>query len=550
MPINRIKKRLDTHYIRWVIFSLVAFGIISLAIRIVLSAGEGVPASDRVYTLSYNVTFRAEDARSVIQLSPPWDTQHAVVIAQTIENPGLQIVRSRAKNESARNIIAVATSAGRKTLTADFTIHTSPSAHKQPIKKTIALNDEQRQSYLSSSDNAETDSREVIQTLKKLAAHDKDKDSLIKHIFKYTNKNIIPVKATTDDASSALRLHKANTLGRARAMLALCRASKIPARLVTGFILSEEFDVNTHYWVEAYNETEWLSYDPENGYYEKLPVNYIPARRGGSSIIAEASSITDISINYDISEQFVPVGKLGREAKGLTDILDLSRLSLDARNSLVILLLLPLGALFTVFCSKVIGIRNYGTFTPTLLALAARYADWLTAMVIFSIVAITGLLGRSFMPDKLSRIPRLSIVFTVAAMSMTLSVSIMDYYSINPAGHVVLLPIIILTTLIDRLYKSLDEDGAKIAMVRFGWTTVIAIGCYFILIQEQLGKLLLDYPEIHMFTLTLVLLLSTYKYKKLSDIRFFKWINEPEKIKSTKPEQSSDTNSTRATENA
>lgn len=550
MPIKKLKKRLDTQYRGWVIFSLILFGVISLAVRFILSTGEGVPANDKVYILSYDASFKAEDTKSIISLSPPWDTSNALVIAQTIENPGLRLLRSRADKESKRDIVALASSPGNKRLIAEFTIHISPLGHKRVTAKTLALSANQRERYLSSGNGIEIDSPEVIRAVKKLATKKEDKDTLIEHIFRYVNKNIILAKAPfDDDAISALRSHRANTLGRARAMVALCRASKIPARLITGFVLKEGFDVEEHYWVEAYNEKEWLSYDPENGYFEILPPDFIPVRRGGSSIIGE-SNVLDIKISYDISEQYVPVGKLGRETKGITDILDLTRLSLDARNSLAILLLLPLGALFTTFCSNIIGIRTYGTFTPTLIALAARYADWITAIVIFSIVAVTGLLGRSFMPDKLSRIPRLTIVFTVAAMGMTLGVSLMDYYSVNPAGHVVLLPIIILTSLIDRLYKALDEDGVRIAMTRFGWTAVVAIGCYFILIQEQLGHFILDYPEIHMFTIAMVLLLSGYKYKKLSDVSFLKWMTEPKKTKPAQSQENTDKKLPQDAENA
>lgn len=548
MPIKKLKKHLDTQYRGWVIFSLILIGVISLSVRFSLSSGEGVPASDRVYVLSYDADFEAEDTNAIIRISPPWDTKNALVISQKIENQGLRLLRSSPNNESTRDIVAVATSPGNKRLIAEFTIHLSPLGHKRPVPKAVLLTAEQRERYLSSSDELDIDSLEVIRVIKELAVHEEDKVTLIENIFKYINKNIIPAKTSTDDiASSVLRTHKASTLGRATAMVALCRAGKIPSRLVTGFVLKEGFDVEEHYWVEAYNEEKWVPYDPENGYYEALPPDFVPVRRGGTSSIGDSNQ-TYINISYDITEQYVPVGKLGRETKGITDILDLTRLSLDARDSLAILLLLPLGALFTTFCSSIIGIRNYGTFTPTLLALAARYADWITAIVIFSVVAVTGLLGRSFMPDKLSRIPRLTIVFTVAAMGMTLGVSLMDYYSINPAGHVVLLPIIILTSLIDRLYKALDEDGVRIAMIRLGWTSAVGVGCYFILIQEQAGQFILSYPEIHLFTVALVLSLSAYKRKKLSDCACLKWITEPKKIKSAKTKTKPDVESTQDAE--
>jgi len=535
MPIRRLKQRLDEKYRGLVIVTLILLGIITLVVRFFLSTGEGVPHNDKIFILTYDASFKSVDSKSLIRLSPPLDTDNAFIIAQSIENRGLRLLRNSKNKESLRDIVALATSPGNKRLIAEFSVHISPLNHKKLSLTTLTLSTKQRELYLSNSIGIEIDSTEVMEVVKKLTAENHER--LIEVIFKYVHQNIIRDNtASNDDATSVLRSRKADALGRARAMVALCRASKIPARIITGFILKEGFDIEPHYWVETHDDSQWIPYDPENGYYGELPFDFLPVRKGGSSIIGE-SSVEDISISFDVTEQYVPVGQLGGEVKGIMGILDLTRLSFDTRSTIAMLLLLPLGALFTTFCTNIIGIRTYGTFTPTLLALATIYADWITTLVIFLTIAITGLLGRYVMPDKLSRIPRLTIVFTVVAMSMTLGVSIMDYFSLTPAGHVMLVPIIILTSLIDRLYKSLDEDGVRIAMTRFGWTAAVGVGCYFILFQERIGHLLLAYPEIHMFTLVMVLFLSDYKYNKLSDTYWFNWIAEPRNVKSVKSKE-------------
>ena len=47
---------------------------------------------------------------------------------------------------------------------------------------------------------------------------------------------------------------------------------------------------------------------------------------------------------------------------------------------LKVILLLPLGALVTAIVRTIIGTRTFGTFTPTLLALAFVYNDWRTGV--------------------------------------------------------------------------------------------------------------------------------------------------------------------------
>ena len=167
-----------------------------------------------------------------------------------------------------------------------------------------------------------------------------------------------------------------------------------------------------------------------------------------------------------------------------------------------------MGVLITAFFRNIIGIRGYGTFTPTLLALAAVYADWIAALVLLIVVVSFSLSGRSAMPDKLTRIPRLGIMFTIVVMSMVIGISLMDYFRVNPGEHIVLLPIVILTSLIDSFYRAAEDSGVTIAIRRMMWTIAISTLCFPILKLDTLGNLLLVYPETHFITLSLILTIS------------------------------------------
>ena len=63
-------------------------------------------------------------------------------------------------------------------------------------------------------------------------------------------------------------------------------------------------------------------------------------------------------------------------------------------------LILPLGALFTAFVRTIIGIRTFGTFSPTLLALAFVYNDFRSGLCIFAVVLATGFISRGVL-DRL-----------------------------------------------------------------------------------------------------------------------------------------------------
>ena len=142
--------------------------------------------------------------------------------------------------------------------------------------------------------------------------------------------------------------------------------------------------------------------------------------------------------------------------------------------------------------------------------------------------------GRSFFPTTLTRIPRLSIIFTLIAVILTLSVSVLNYFDIEQEGKIILLPIIILTSLVDRFYNTIEDMGLKIALRRMVWTIIIALLCLPVIQFETLGHLILEYPEIHFSTLAIFLTISLYKGKHLINLPVLKILAEPKVIKKKK----------------
>jgi len=159
-----------------------------------------------------------------------------------------------------------------------------------------------------------------------------------------------------------------------------------------------------------------------------------------------------------------------------------------------------------------------------------------TAAVIFLVVAVIGIAGRAAPVTRgLMRSPRLGIVFTLVAVSMTLAVSLMDYYNLNPAGHIVLLPMVVLTSVIDRVYRTLDDLGIKQVILRAVWTALVGVGCFLIIGNPRLARLVITFPEIHFLTLAMILLISVYKGPRLVDMPGFKWLATDEKTAAEEP---------------
>ena len=246
---------------------------------------------------------------------------------------------------------------------------------------------------------------------------------------------------------------------------------------------------------------------------------------------------------WKIDTTQAPADLSSSDGRGLVEVLDLNRLSPANREHLGILLLLPLGVLATEIMRQIMGIRTYGTFTPTLIALAIVHVDWLTATIIFMLVTVIGIVIRSYLPNlNLQRTPRLAIVFTLVSVSMSLVVSGFMYYDPGMDGFVVLLPVVILTMLVDRIYTIADTYGMRTAMIRLFWTVVSAFVSLIVLLQADWGIRLVSYPELHAATLAVIILIGLYKGPKLSSVPALSWLHEPEtKTKKTrKPARKTD----------
>ena len=430
---------------------LFAIAIAGIAFRVMWLNPKRLPYGDKVWLLSCEFQFRPTEKNTVVFVPLPVDTVHAKVLGQNFYYPGLRQARLKDKKDDLREAAFVAPLPGDYFLRAEFQIHAGPTANRLREIKNNPLSAENRDLYLGAGPHIQIDSPAIIAAFQPFL-EESEQSRLPERIADFCEQKIARgPKDSPADAAEALTRRKAAGIGRARAMVALFRIAKIPARLICGFVLSETPQAQTHFWVEAYVDKNWAPFDPENGYRFTLPDHFIALRRGGSEILRIPGGALR-SQKYAITHIVTPPGFEAIGAKNPLRILDLSRLPVANQNALVMLLMLPVGALVTTFVRNVVGIRTFGTFTPTLLALATVYTDWQTAVLIFIVVVAIGIGGRALLPNlKLMRVPRLSVVFTLVAMIMTLTVSALDYIHFTPVGHVVLLPLVILTTIIDRV---------------------------------------------------------------------------------------------------
>jgi hypothetical protein len=83
--------------------------------------------------------------------------------------------------------------------------------------------------------------------------------------------------------------------------------------------------------------------------------------------------------------------------------------------------------------------------------------------------------------------------------------------------------------MVDRFYTLFDEKGLSTALIRLGWTLLLAALCIPIVQYEVLGHVLVKYPELHLITIAAILGLALYRGRPLSQVPGFVWLDWPQR---------------------
>ncbi len=498
-------------YLRLMLILLISFLLILIARAYFLTPGQA--SGERLWQVSLDISFVAHKQETLLNISTPFTTPYIELIQQSISHPGMKIRHSKPTSDHKRGINAIASIDGKIEVTAEFLLQQS----SVPTMWAPVLSTQMTERYLQDKDHLNINHETIQKLSEKLNDLSADNDKRLLQIYEYTHSFRKATKDLKRSAPEIIHSGQASAYERNIVFVALARSMQIPTRLVSGFILSEQNNIKPHTWVQSYNDNSWQAYDSYHGYQKSVPTSYLPFKYGDSELVTLVSG-DGLNVEYFIEEVFHATLKKNRNEQSLSDIFNLPRLSLDTRNTLAILLLLPLGILITVIFRHFFGLHSYGVFTPTLLALALSHNMLGTTLSILVVIIFFSVIGRITFPKNMERTPRLAIIFTFVASSMALGVSLIDYYTPSPDGYAVLLPIVILTSLIDRFFLTVDSKGTRIAYLRLFWTLVITLVTTPLIQYEALGHFIVGYPEIHIVSLMAILSVTRYNSKLLKNI--------------------------------
>lgn len=506
------------------VFSLIALTVLIVGIRILVTDPSRFPPGDSLWKLTLNVEVENNDQNTRIFVPTPHETALIRIVKQSFFSPTMILTKVKQKKGDYRTLIYNLNNKGFSKLQLEYLIRVIGSLKGSSFHKKSDSNPDVLQQYLAADLPVSPEEPWIKNTLIEINKNSPNKLAFITNVVKTIHSlSASPIKEKQSDLSA---------FDRAILAVVLCRANQLPARVITGVKLKEELEAPLYNWIEVFYENKWHSFDPTYGF-TTLPRNYLSLKVGHRAYI-ESSGDQSIKYSIDISEEHDTSGLVTPSGQSKWRILDLTRFSKDLQDDISKLFLLPFAILLTAFIHLLLGVRFYGTFTPTMVALSLTYIHWLTAVILFLIVILFTIIGRFNMPKSMSKVPRLSIVFTLVALGLGFGLSFMEFASLADLSQKVLLPVVILSTLIDRLYTTWETDGKRATLVRLFWTFVISTLCIPIVSNQWAAFWVLRYPEVHLLTIAAILLLFKYEGPKLIKHIRLPWLFEEEKKKKKK----------------
>jgi hypothetical protein len=349
-------------------------------------------------------------------------------------------------------------------------------------------------------------------------------------LFAFVHNEVATIETGSTDALLTLAAREGRPEGKARLLATVLRAAGVPARLAIGIRLVPDAAPRVIPFVEARMDGVWLPMSTSEDFFGERPPELLVLRRGSLELVEATGVDAATQKVHALRERLRPeeLATIMAPANQALARLSLYRLPVATQATLRALLLLPLGALVVALFRNVIGVQTFGTFMPVLIAFTLRETSLPLGLGMVVGVVVLGILGRILL-DRLHllMVPRLSVLLCVVVLGLTALALAGRSFENGDLLSGVLLPIVILTMLIERFSVTLAEEGLNEALKRAFWSVVIAVTVYPIFRNAFAEQLMFGYPELLLVVMGLLVLIGSYAGYRLTDlIRFRSFARE------------------------
>lgn len=196
------------------------------------------------------------------------------------------------------------------------------------------------------------------------------------------------------------------------------------------------------------------------------------------------------------------------------------------QDTLFLILMLPVIATIVAFARQFIGLKAYGIYMPTMMALIFVVIGIKYGLAIFFALLLAATLIRLVAKRlRILYLPRMAIV--LIAVSLTILAIFALGAMTNRTGllAVSVFPILIMTILTEKFVEAQIEQGAMQALKLTIETLVLSVASYYIVTWTLFENIILAYPELIFLTIIVNLILGRFSGLRLMEyLRFRKVI--------------------------
>ncbi len=203
-------------------------------------------------------------------------------------------------------------------------------------------------------------------------------------------------------------------------------------------------------------------------------------------------------------------------------------------NSLYLILMLPVLATIVAATRQLVGIKAFGIFVPTVLALSFLGTGLKYGVTIFLSLVLVGSIARLLVRKiKIMYLPRMAIVLSLLAFSIFGMLFLGTVFNKTGFIAVSVFPILIMTVITEHFVTSQVEQGWKSAFKLTIETLALSLIGYFIADWTWFKSVILAFPELILLTFVINYAVGKFTGLRLTEyIRFrniFKHIRNAEK---------------------
>ncbi|MFH1183001.1 MAG: 7TM domain-containing protein [Candidatus Moraniibacteriota bacterium] len=193
------------------------------------------------------------------------------------------------------------------------------------------------------------------------------------------------------------------------------------------------------------------------------------------------------------------------------------------QETIVYILMYPIILTIIAAARQVVGIKAFGIYTPSIIAVALLATTLKYGIAIF-IVILAVALGMRFVLKsfKLLYMSRTAIMLSVVAVAVLAFLAIGGSLQRTGLASVSIFPLLIMITIVEKFVIVQMENGYKTALMLAFETIFLAAICYFFVKWEAFQSLILDFPGIVVLIVILNIALGKWTGLRLSEYYRFR----------------------------